>query len=213
MSLQRIIERLLPREAHFYTFLEDQAVTAQRAAEVFLSAADPGADYQAIRDKVKKLEKEGDRIHDELMTALGATFVTPIDREDLQRLSKRLDTILDLMDVAARAFLIFHVEKATDAVTELLRLIQQSCQELAEITPLLRKNKYEEVIKRCRKVSELEKRGDQIFREELSRLFYESDVDAKEILRAREVLDHLEEALDKCEAAAETMTHIAVKHA
>lgn len=213
MSLQRMIERLLPREAHFYTFLEDQSSIALRASEAFLSATEAHPDYEQIRSEVRKLEKEGDRVNDAMMDALGATFVTPIDREDLQRLSKRLDAITDLLEVAARSFIIFNVQETTEAISELIRLIHESCRVLAEATPLLRKNKYTEVIESCRKLTELEKRGDQVFRDELSRLFRDPNVDAKEILRAREVLDHLEKALDKCQSAAETMTHIAVKHA
>ncbi len=213
MSLQRFIQRLLPRETHFYTFLEDQATVALRAVEAFLPAADAGTDYETIRTEVKKLEKEGDRINDAMMAALGATFVTPIDREDLQLLSKRLDDITDLLNVAARAFLIFNVHGTSDAVGILIRLIHDSCKVLAEVTPLLRKGKYTELIERCRKLAELEKQGDQIFRDELSRLFRDPNIDAKEILREREVLDHLEKALDKCRSAAETLTNIAVKHA
>ncbi len=213
MSLQQFIERLLPRETHFYTFLEDQAAVALQAAEALLPAAQAAADYEMIRSEVKKLENEGDRIHDAMMSALAATFVTPIDREDLQRLSKRLDDITDLLDVSARAFLVFDVDGRTEAIGVLIRLIHESCKVLAEVMPLLRKNKYNELIERCRTLAELEKQGDRIFRDELSRLFRDPAVDAKEILRAREVLDHLEKALDKSRSAAETLTNIAVKHA
>jgi len=213
MSLQQFIERLLPRETHFYTFLENQAVVALKAAEAFLPAGQPGADYETVRSELKKLENEGDRIHDEMMSALAATFVTPIDREDLQRLSKRLDDITDLLDVSARAFLVFHVDGPTEAIGALIRLIHESCKVLAEVMPLLRRSKYNELIERCRALARLEKQGNQIFRDELSRLFRDPAVDAKEILRAREVLDHLEKALDKCRLAAQTLTNIAVKHA
>lgn len=213
MSLQQFIDRLLPREAHFFTFLEDQAKVALQASEAMLAATEAGADHETIRGEVRKLEKAGDAIHDALMSALGATFVTPIDREDIQRLSKRFDDIVDLLDVAARSFVIFHVETTTEGGNILIRLINESCKVLAEVTPMLRKNKHAELIERCRTLSGLEKRGDQIFRDELSRLFSDPTVDAKEILRAREVLDHLEKALDKCQAAAETITNIAVKHA
>lgn len=39
-----------------------------------------------------------------MIEALGRTFATPIDREDLQKLSKRLDDITDLAHATARAW-------------------------------------------------------------------------------------------------------------
>lgn len=213
MRLQQIIDRLLPREDHFYTFLEDQANVAVEASRALLAAAGSNADHEAVRGLVRKLENDGDKIHDALMVALAATFVTPIDREDIQRLSKRFDDIVDLLDVTARSFVVFQVGTASGATGDLIRLISDACKVLADVTPLLRANKYSDLIARCRKLSELEKEGDRIFREELSRLFGDPSIDAKEILRAREVLDHLEEALDKCHSAAQTLINIAVKHA
>ncbi|HSC87745.1 MAG TPA: DUF47 family protein [Polyangiaceae bacterium] len=213
MSFQSFLSRLLPNEAHFYTYLEEQIAVVQRGSDALLLTTEPGADFEGIRASVRAHEKDGDRLHDQMIKALGATFVTPIDREDLQRLSKRFDDILDLIDVAARAFLVFQVPAPSEAGKALIRLIHQSCQVLTTATPLLRTHQYEELIANCRRLADLEKEGDKIFREELSRLFTDPAVDAKEILRAREVLDRLERALDKCRSAAETMIDIAVKHA
>lgn len=213
VSLQSFLARLLPNEAHFYTYLEEQIAVVLTATTDFLKIQDEGADFDQIHTTMRAHEKEGDRLQDKMLDALGATFVTPIDREDIMRLSKRFDDILDLLDVAARSFLIFHVKAPTEACKLLLGLIFQSCQVLAGATPLLRSNRYDELIQQCRLLTGFEKEGDRIFREELSRIFADPNVDAKEILRERELLDRLETALDKCRSAAETMIDIAVKHA
>ena len=80
MSIQSLINWLLPREDHFYDFLERQAQVAQRAVPVLGRFVHSGADYEAIRVEVTKIEKEGDRIVDEVLSALSDTFVTPIYR-------------------------------------------------------------------------------------------------------------------------------------
>jgi len=213
MSFQSFLARLLPNEAHFYTYLENQVAVVLTATVDFLKVQDEGANFEQIHATMRAHEKEGDRLHDEMLAALGATFVTPIDREDIMRLSKRFDDIIDLLDVAARSFLIFHVKAPTEACKVLLSLIFESCQVLNSATPLLRATRYEELIHQCRQLAAFEKQGDRVFREELSRIFADPDVDAKEILRERELLDRLEAALDKCRSAAETMIDIAVKHA
>ncbi len=213
MSLQRIINWLLPREDHFFTYLERQANVARQAVAVFAKVGEESSDSDAIRVDVDRLEKEGDKIVMDLLEALSATFVTPIDREDLQRLSKRLDDVLDLVNVTARSFVIFGVKRPSPPMLELIRLLQEATTILDEIMPSLGKKQYDPLIRGCQRIHELEKQADRTFREELSRLFHDPSVEAKDILRAREVLDHLETAVDRCDQVAEVLTNVAVKHA
>ncbi len=213
MSLQRVIDWLLPREDYFYDYLERQAEVAQRAIPVLARFLDEGSDHDAIRDGVTQIEKEGDRIVDQMLEALSSTFVTPIDREDLQRLSKKLDDVLDFVNLTARSIVIFAVERPSEPMAELLSCLREGCDILVELMPLLRQKKYEELIQGCQRIHKLEKKADRIFREELSRLFHDPTVEAKDILRAREILDHLETAVDSCDSVAETLTNVAVKHA
>ena len=213
MSLQRITGWLVPHEDRFYDYLERQVRVAQQAIPVLGRFVDEGADYLAIREEVTRIEKDGDRIVDEVLSALQQTFVTPIDREDLQRLSKKIDDILDYVNVTARSLVIFALDRPTTPMVQQLEVLQESCDVLVEIMPCLRKKQYEALIQGCQRIHQLEKKADQIFRTELSRLFHDPTVDAKYILRAREVLDHLETAVDSCDAVAETLMSVAVKHA
>jgi predicted phosphate transport protein (TIGR00153 family) len=213
MSLQRMIDWLLPREDHFYDYLERQAVVAQRAIPVLYRFVEEGSDHEAIREEVTRIEKEGDRIVDEMLKALSSTFVTPIDREDLQRLSKKLDDVLDFVNLTARSIVIFAVERPSEPMVKLLEALKEGCDILVEILPLLRSKQYDQLIQGCQRIHKLEKQADRVFREELSRLFHDPSVEAKDILRAREILDHLETAVDSCDAVAETLTNVAVKHA
>jgi len=213
MSLQSMINWLLPREDHFYEYLEQQARVAQQAIPVLGRFVEEGADYVAIREEVTRIEKEGDRIVDEVLKRLQDTFVTPIDREDLQRLSKKIDDILDYVNVTARSLVIFALQRPTEPMVRQLEVLKESCDVLVEIMPCLRNKQYDTLIQGCQRIHGLEKKADQIFRTELSRLFHDPDVDAKDILRAREVLDHLETAVDSCDAVAETLMNVAVKHA
>jgi uncharacterized protein Yka (UPF0111/DUF47 family) len=204
---------LVPREDHFYEYLEQQARVAQRAIPVLGRFVEPGADYEAIREEVTRIEKEGDSIVDEMLSSLQNTFVTPIDREDLQRLSKKTDDILDYVNLTARSLVIFALERPTEPMVQQVEVLKESCDVLVEIMPCLRKKEYEALIQGCQRIHTLEKKADQIFRSELSRLFHDPAVDAKDILRSREVLDHLETAVDSCDAVAELLMYVAVKHA
>ncbi|MBA3937954.1 MAG: DUF47 family protein [Planctomycetes bacterium] len=212
MSFQNLLRWLLPKEDHFFTFLERQAVVANDAAKVLAGFKDSG-DAVVIRDRVQDLEHQGDRIVHEMLEALGRTFVTPLDREDLQKLSKRLDDILDFANAAARACVLFGVEKPTSSMILLSDKLVECTTVLAETIPHLRTQSYDAVTAGAARVTQLEKDGDVVFRDAISKLFHDPTIDAKDILREREVLDDLEKAVNRCEQVADALTSLAVKHA
>src|SRR5438045_8258108 len=50
---------------------------------------------------MEEIEHEGDRLTHELQNKVTATFITPIDKEDLRDLSQALDDVIDLIEAAA----------------------------------------------------------------------------------------------------------------
>ena len=84
---------------------------------------------------------------------------------------------------------------------------------LAETMPLLRRHDYPEIIRSAARVSHHEKNGDEVFRDAVKALFHDPAIDAKTILREKEVLEDIEKAINRCEQVAEIMTNIAVKNA
>ena len=212
MSLQRVISFLIPREHQFFDYLEEQARVAREAVRVLGRFVDGDPDHAGIRRDVTAFEKEGDGLVDQMLRSLSKTFVTPIDRDDLQRLSKKLDDVADYANMTARSIGIFAVEGPSPAMAELYKILSEACDELNELVPLLRKGAYSKIIEHCRKMHQIEKTGDKAFRRELHRMFHDDNVSAKEILRAREILDYLETGIDACDRVAEEMMNVAVKH-
>lgn len=212
MSFNSLLRLILPREDHFYDFLERQAEVADRASHSLARFKDGSAQAAAIRDEVQKIEHEGDRLGHDMIEALGRTFVTPIDREDLQRLSKRLDDIPDLCNAAARACVLFGVDHPTRPMTLLMDKLCECTGVIKATVPFLRQRAYARVIESCRSINHYEKDGDAVFRDALSALFHDPAVDAKTILREKEILEDLEKAINRCDQTAELLTNIAVKN-
>ena len=210
--IQSLLRFLLPREDHFYDFLERQAQVAHRAAMVMGKYRDGSTTAQGIREQVQDLEHEGDQIVHEMLDTLARSFVTPIDREDLQRLSKRLDDIIDMTNAAARACVLFGVETPTKPMLAQIDKLVECTAVIEQLMPKLRKHAYAELIEASRSVAAIEKDSDGVFRDALSALFHDSGIDAKTILREREVLEDLEKAINRCDQVAELITNIAVKH-
>jgi uncharacterized protein len=213
MPLQTLVRWLLPREDHFYAILERQAAVTHQAAVELAKYHDGSATPQAIRDEVQRLEHEGDACVRDMLKALARSFVTPIDREDLQRVSKKLDDILDLVNLAARTCVLFGVGKPTEPMLGLIERIETCTRIFIQAIGKLRTNSYHAMIDLCHEVGRLEKQGDDVFRDALGRLFQDPAIDAKTILREKEILEDLEKAINRCEQVAETLVNVAVKHA
>jgi uncharacterized protein Yka (UPF0111/DUF47 family) len=211
MSLQSIVRWLVPRDDYFYGFLESQAEAAYKGA-VALARFKDGSSATEVRDAVQEIEHEGDKISHEMEEALAKTFVTPIDREDLHKLSTELDDILDLANGAIRAATLYGVDTPTEPMNKLMDLLVECTRVLKTAVPHLRKNAYAEITEATRALRKLEKEGDAVFREGVSALFHDVAIDAKKILREKQVLEDLENAVDACEQLGETLANLAVKH-
>jgi uncharacterized protein len=211
MALQDLVRWLLPREDHFFRFLEQQAAVAHQGAQA-LAQFKAGTRIEDVQSKVQVLEHEGDKVVHQLEEALQKTFVTPIDREDIQLLSSELDDILDLTNSAARACALFGVESPTPPMTQMMEILVKASAELERTLPALGKHDYAALMATSRSIRGLEKDADMVFRGALSRLFHDEAVDAKTLLREKEVLENLEHAVDRCERVAHTLAHLAVKH-
>ena len=213
MGLQSFVRWLLPRADHFYDFLERQAAVAHQGALALarFGTAEMGS-AQEVCDAVQALEHEGDKIVHEMEEALAKTFVTPLDREDLQRLSMELDDILDLANATARVALLYGVEKPSEASTQLAAILVEATELLNKVMPHLRKHRYNDLMEAARDVRKLEKNADAIFRQETSRLFHDLTIEPRELIRQKTLLDDIEHAIDRCEHVASTLTNLSVKH-
>lgn len=215
MGIQDVIRFFLPREDHFYDFLEQQAKAAHEGAKALSKFSTNGASAEEARAAVQKIEHDGDRIVHEMEEALAKTFVTPIDREDLQKLSSELDGVLDLTNGAIRACVMLGVEKPTAPMKELIAIIVRATAKLDEAIPKLRKHQYSEIVTAARELRKIEKEGDAVYREAVSALFRDDSgggADARVIIREKTVLEDLENAIDHCDAIADTLANLAVKH-
>lgn len=218
MGIQDVIRFFLPKEDHFYDYLEAQAQAASDGAVALTKFTEGKQSAQEAAEAVQAFEHKGDAMVHEMEEALARTFVTPIDREDLQKLSSELDGVLDLMNGAIRACVMMGVERATPPMKALAAILVRCTETLNRAVPKLRKHEYGDIVNVARELRKIEKEADTIYREAVSDLFRihseETDpgLDPRILIREKTVLEDLENAVDHCDAIADTLTNLAVKH-
>jgi uncharacterized protein len=210
MALQDLIRFLLPREDHWYDMLEELARLGHEASKALSSFRDSPA--SKVRESVQAIEHKADDVVRKMEDALARTFVTPLDREDLHRLTSELDDIVDLCNLSARAFNLYHVERPTAPMVQLMEKLEACTALIASAVLCLRKHDYQDLLESGRKVRLIEKEADSIYRQAISALFSDSHPDFRELLKQKEALDDLEAAVDYCDNVADLLANMAVKH-
>ncbi len=213
MGLQSLINWLLPRDDKFFMLLEQQAEVLGEAAKVMASFPENGVTSQAALERLHSVEHRGDDLVHEMFVRLDATFVTPIDREDIHNLGTSLDSVVDYLYSAAQAFVAYEVHHFSPAMKEMIQICTEATMVLKDSVPLIRQKRLEGLTPARLQLVALEKRGDTVYQAEMARLYKNPEVNAKELLRQQAVLDALEAALDSCQDAADVLENVAIKHA
>src|SRR5437773_3320476 len=207
----RTTVRLLPREEEFFDLFVEVATRNKEAAQQLRELFEAPPERRTPRvEAIKRLEHEADQITHEVVNRLDRTFITPLDREDIHELASDLDDVMDAMDGTSRRSQIFHLGLAPQGVKQLTEVIQRMVGMLAEGVGRLKKG--DDVMKYCIEAKKLEEEGDAIYHEALGRMF-ETERDAIEIIKWKEIYDNLEMTLDQSEDVANVLESITLKHA
>ena len=211
MGLQDMVRWILPREEMFFSLIERQTEVLEKAAKALATFGD-GVPAEQVYQAVKAHEDEADKLIFEIEERFAQVFVTPIDREDIQLLAAGVEDIVDILNLTARTFVLLGVPKPTKPMADLMAVIVKLAELLRQEMPALSRHQYAKLIPLARTIKTLEKEGDAIFRQAVSDLFHDDTIVAQVLLRDKEVLEDLENAVDKFESVAERIKHLAVKH-
>lgn len=198
----------------FYELLQSEAsnlkVTAQALTEMM---EDFGSADESAR-KIRDLEHAGDEIIHSIMRLLHGTFVTPLDRQDIQNLAEKLDDVVDHIEEAARDIHEFKIDAPTPQAAEVAHVLQQAGVELERAIGWLpsMRTKKDDILELCRSISTLEEEADRVGRQALIDLFNDGR-SFNDVMKWREVYQHLEEAADSCQGAAIVLEGIVLEYA
>jgi len=203
----------IPREEKFFDLFEASAQNMVKTAQKLKQLVDTWKNVGEGVSEITELEHEGDRITHQIMEQLHRTFVTPFDREDIALLSHTLDDVTDFIHAAADAMFIYKVDRPSQRAKELSDIIVQSAAEVERAMPQLRhRAQLKQILERCVEINRLENEADRVFRSAMAELFTDT-TDIAEIIKWREIYEHMESATDRCEDVANVLEGVALKHA
>jgi predicted phosphate transport protein (TIGR00153 family) len=202
---------LMPREPKFFDLFERSVANVAQAAKELADFFENYINVAVRVARITELEHQGDAITHQIMEQLHRTFVTPLDREDIALLTENLDDVMDFMEGATNAMYLYRIDQPTDRARELAGILVAMTDELVRAVPRLRSRaKMKGILEHCVEINRLENEADAIVRLAMAELF--DGTPLTDVIKWREVYEHLENAADKGEDVANVLEGVVLKH-
>ena len=207
MSLGRLISLLSPHSDDYFTLFNELTACTVRGARVLArmsSVHDPAA-FKLLFDEIKKTEGEADGVTRSIFLSLHKTFITPFDRWEIKDLAMALDDMIDYMEDIPQRAALYGPGEFTPEMAALGQIALRGTEKVQEAVALLADMKNApRILQICQEIGEIESDGDRVMRAGVTRLFAET-TEARALIRAKELYELFEEAVDRCEDAADVI--------
>lgn len=211
-----ILKFFLPKDKVFYTLFENASENLELLSKLLVKVVNE-PDFgrrNALIKEMEDLEHANDEVTHTIFIELGKNFITPFDREDIHSLASALDDIADYIYASGKKINFYKIDPTSDqgiqktavAIEEAVIAVKQAVRELRNL-----KN-TQKIVECVIKINSAENKADEIFDMSIEKLFA-SDVDAKELIKMRELYQVMEIVTDKCEDAGNVIESIVVKYA
>ena len=202
--------KVIPRGESFFDLFEKAATNVADAAGLLLKLMTDYRDPERSHAEILQREHEGDEITHQIIRALNTTFVTPFDREDIHRLAVGMDDVVDAIEAVADMCVLHRIDHPLPEMAIQADVLAQAAEQVRMAMGQLRG--FKELDRHWVEIKRLENEGDRVYRQTVAKLF-SGDYKAMDVLKWRDLVDQMEEALDGCEDVADTLESIVLKHA
>jgi len=204
---------LIPREKKFFALFEQGT---QNAVKIAQQLKDMVHIWENVKERVgviTDLEHQGDAITHQIFEQLHRSFITPFDREDIALLAHSLDDVTDFIHAAADAMFLYKVDRPTNKAKELVDIVVQAVVEVeGAISEIHDRISRKQLLNRCVEINRLENIGDSVYRSAMAELF-DGSADMAGLIKWREIYEHMESVIDRCEDIANILEGVAIKYA
>jgi len=209
-----VLKRLLGRDGKFYDLLESSAAEARRSVTLLRELA-PLLNTPAAEAKLQEVavsRKRHRRIREEITRAVCRTFVTPIEREDIEALSNALYKLPKTVEKIAERLLVCPGRFMQDLVSTQIGLLDRAAELVVSMVAGLRaKRSVEAVSEEFEMLHAIETDADRLM-VGLLRDLYQGSVEAKEVLILKDLYELLERAIDRCRDAGHVVFEVVLKY-
>ena len=197
-------------EKELLVILDGLAKKAVEASEAVYELLQDPTNVGKIKE-VSRIETEADVLTRDIFSELNRTFITPLDREDMQRVASKIDDIIDFMDGIGARFLSYKITTSPPHALEMAEELVKATKEVEYMVSKLSNVKNpKSMIEHCRNTSTIEHKIDDLYRTAITELFESND--PIHIIKLKDIYETMETASDRCVDVADVIEDIVLKY-
>src|SRR5439155_1881497 len=205
------LQKLLGKDDRFFELMEGSAEEARASIRSLIQLVKHPEQGQSL-DGFAQIRRKDKRITQELSEHLCKTFVTPLEREDIEALSNALYKIPKTAEKFGERFIIAGKHAASLDLTKHLGMLEQATDTVLLLVKELRKGvNIEKVKTQNDALQQIEGEADKLMVEVLREL-YTGDHSAVHVIILKDLYELIEKIFDRCRDAGNIVFHIVLKH-
>jgi uncharacterized protein Yka (UPF0111/DUF47 family) len=205
------LQKLLGKEDKFFDLLEASAEEGPASVQALIKLVQSAAEARTLEDFVASRRKEK-RIANQISEMVATTFVTALEREDIEALSFALYRIPKTVEKVGERILIAPQFLSGVNLSRQLAMIEKSTDTLLTMIKELRDGvNPEKIFRHNDQLQAIEGEADQLVLE-LLRDLYSGKHEPLKAVFLKELYDLLEKVTDRCRDSGNVINHIVLKN-
>jgi uncharacterized protein Yka (UPF0111/DUF47 family) len=207
------VRKLLGKEEKFYDLLEASAEEAKASTNLLVKIlGEEGATQASSIHEIVQTRRKDKRITQQITEELCKTFVTPLEREDIEALSLALYKIPKIVEKLVERLTICPARVPRASLQQQVVLLQQAIDCVEAMVKQLRRGAQIDRIKDYHaRLQFAEGEADKVMLA-LVKDLYNGPHDAKEVVILMELYDLMEKAIDRARDAGQVVFMIMLKY-
>jgi len=204
-------KKIVGHDEKFFDLLEASANQAESSVALLVKMLKSTSDIDAL-DEMARTRRKDKRITEEITEQLCKTFVTPLDREDIEALSSALYKIPKTVEKFGEKYLVCRPYLESGSFTRQTEILEQTTATVATMVTHLRKRTHLEQIKKENdRLHYLEGEADKLILQ-LTHDLYSGKRDPLKVIIHMDLYNILEKVIDRCRDAGNVIFQIVLKY-
>jgi uncharacterized protein Yka (UPF0111/DUF47 family) len=205
------LQRLLGKEDMFFDLLEASAEEARTSVQALVKLNKNPSETKLVYEFIESRRKEK-QIRAKISEAVYTTFVTALEREDIENLSHALYRIPKSVEKFGERLMVAPQHVQGVDFSKQVNLLEQATDTIREMVKSLRKGANLEQIRDLnKKLQYVEGEADKIILDLMRELFAGSH-DPIKVMVVKDLYELLEKVIDRCRDVGNVIVHIILKN-
>src|SRR5690349_8930708 len=205
------VQKYFSQDAKFFDLLEASADETKALTRLLVELIENGKHPRPLHDFALARGKDK-RITDQISEELVNTFITGLEREDIETLSYSMYRICKVIEKFAERYNLAPERMVAVDFRRQVELMERATETLTQMVRLLRKMPKLETVKAMNdRLQSIEAEADDVMLD-LLREAYGGKFDPLQALMVRDLYDLLERAIDRCRDCGNAISHIVLKN-